>query len=691
MVIIARARTQARPTPCRHTFLPSPGFGSVLLPPRPLRPPTRPLVHSCGRPRPYNELTTPPIVLRPSRRIYRWLNAFPVNKPRRVRIPGARFNAQLALIAILAAVVLACLASAATPEVPPGGRSIARESDFKPQGAEGLYRFSRLPQSSGGDVLEIATLRDASPAWAVELIAPNTAPVAARDVALLRFRARATHTTHETGEAQLRAVVQNKGGGYSRSTSAQFAITRDWQEYFLPFRFAKDYATGETGVFFGFGYVEQTVELADVEWLHFGKAVSVEALPRTQINYQGRHPDAPWRREALARIERHRKGDIALVVTDAAGRPVSDAEVSIEMTRHAYEFGTAIPFSLLMGNGPNTAPYREKLLDLFNAASAENDLKWPWWAGDRGKPEDRDRTFAALRWLQEHDFSIRGHVLVWPGWKRLPEHIVCHRGKDSASQIPQLTLDHIADITRATRDYITEWDVVNEPFNNHDLMDLFGNEIMVDWFKTARANLPENVPLYLNDWGNHSLQGDPKHVAHFVATARFLLDNGAPLGGLGLQAHIGGVPTPPESLLATLDHYAEKLDLPVRATEFDFTTEDPQLHAEYTRDFLIAFFSHPSTVGVQFWGFWAGAHWRPDAALFTKDWQERPAGAAVRTLIRDDWWTRATATTDATGTARTRGFYGKYTARITHGSRTSEVSFDHKQGGAPIPVSLKNR
>ena len=37
---------------------------------------------------------------------------------------------------------------------------------------------------------------------------------------------------------------------------------------------------------------------------------------------------------------------------------------------------------------------------------------------------------------------------------------------------------------------MSEWDVINEPYQNHDLMDLAGNGLMVDWFVRARENLP---------------------------------------------------------------------------------------------------------------------------------------------------------------------------------------------------------
>lgn len=569
--------------------------------------------------------------------------------------------------------------------IPEGGTPLVSSTDFKPIGDAALYTLATRGPADA-PTWEIATLRDTSPSWAIQLSARTLTPVAKGDTGLLRFRARVTRTLHETGQGQIRAVVQRAGGDFQRSAIARFDLVPEWTEFLVPVRFASDYAAGEVGVFFGFGFTAQTVELADVALFHYGVRVAFADLPRTRVTYQGSAPDAPWRRDALARIEQIRKGDLAVTVTDVSGRPVSGARVTIEMRRHHFEFGTAVPFSLLMDEGPNRERYREALFSIFNAVGPENDLKWPSWT-DGGK-ERRVRTLAALRWLKERDIPVRGHVFIWPGAKRLPKEIAALLGTGRQNEVPGRILDHIREISAATAGLVAEWDVLNEPYSHHQLMDLFGREIMADWFKAARQALGPGVPLYFNDWGNHDLSGDPVHLGHFIDTARFIQAHGGPIDGLGLQCHIGGVPPAPEALLATLDHYQKELGLPVRVTEFDFTTDDPRLHADYTRDFLIAYFSHPLTAGIQFWGFWEKAHWRPQAALFDKDWNETPAGTATRKLLRETWWTNTSGDTDAAGVFAARGFYGHYAVRASLGDRVAESELSHAPGAAPTALRL---
>ncbi|MCU0792876.1 MAG: endo-1,4-beta-xylanase [Opitutaceae bacterium] len=535
---------------------------------------------------------------------------------------------------------------------------------FQPASTEPeAARFERLAVPADG--WRVATLRTSPPPNSIKLFAVLAAPVASGDVALVRVEARATRVTHETAEASLAVTVQNHGGIFTRPAEARFAVGATWRVLHLPVRFPRDCPAGTIECVLGFGYHEQTVEIRDVAVSLYGPGVSLADLPHTRVTYAGRGADAAWRPEAEARIRAHRRGELSVRLQTHLGAPVPGARVELKLVRHAYEFGTCVPLHLVHDRTDDAARYREIFLDLFNAACPENDLKWGWWHGASPRSLGREATLAGLRWLRAHDITVRGHVFLWPSWKHLPPHIVRLRDTPEDVTIPGLIREHIADIASATRGLISEWDVVNEPFNHNDLMKRFGDDIMADWFNAARSEL-SNAPLFINDWGTHDIDSDPQHVAHFVKTARMLLDQGAPLGGLGLQSHIGGIPCPPASLLKTLDHYADTLRLPVRITEFDMAAEDEELQADYLRDFFTAVFSHPSTVGLQMWGFWAGEHWWPSAALYHRDWTEKANARALRELLKRTWHTHAFTTTDRDGDCREAGaFYGDYEVTIT--------------------------
>ena len=578
--------------------------------------------------------------------------------------------------------------SGAPTILPAGGEPLLAEDTVGAFGArggagsEGSFSFSTVDVAGPGfaRAWRIETSRDLNPRSAVAVHAALTGAVKKGDTGFLRFFARTLASADETGTGQIRVVVQkagpmvqNAGPGYRRSTNKTFAVGAEWQEFLLPFAFADDYAPRAVEVAFQFGFKRETIEVGGIEVLYYGRRVEPAALPATRFTYVGREPDAAWRREALARIERIRKSDFLIEVRDAAGRAARGATVRVEQRRSAFQFGTALQFARLVQDSPDNLIYREKALEFFNAASPENDLKWPAWDGEWAGAYDRPRSLQALGWLREHGFYTRGHVLVWPGWKNLPASIRLLRDTPQQSKIPSLVIEHITDITTATRGLVQEWDVLNEPYDNHDLMAIFGEDIMVDWFKAAQAGAP-GVPLYLNDYSNHDPIADKEHCADFFRIAKFLQSKGAPLGGLGVQGHISARPTPPEHVLAALDTYAS-LRLPIRITEFDVDTDDEQLQADYTRDFLILAYSHPAVVGVQHWGFWEKAHWRPQAALFRADWSEKPAAQVYRSLVLNQWRTRLEGPAGAGGEFGARGFHGDYVVTVELNGRRAEQSF----------------
>ena len=612
-----------------------------------------------------------------------------------VSIFSARTLGQVRIAVAVGLAAAGLVASRAENAVPPGGTALLVDS---PTGGFVLTTTSGNTDAAVATSVPVAdavfktawrveTRREISPAWGAELRSRFAGDVAKGDVALVRFYAHTLAAFDEAGGGRIRVVVQQATPDYDKDLESEVTVGRVWQEFTVPFTFARDYAKGTAELTFGFGFKSQTVEIGGVEVLGYGKKIAQSALPRTRFTYAGREPDAVWRRTALERIEQIRKGDFALRVTDATGAPVAGATVRVVQRRSAFQWGSALQFQRLVIDTPENKTYREKFLELFNAASPENDLKWPAWDGDWGAGFEHEQSLAALAWLGGHHIPVRGHVLVWPGWKDLPKSVVERHGSSREKEIPNLVLAHIRDITTATKGLIREWDVLNEPYDHHDLMAIFGNDIMTSWFKVAAEGMP-GTPLYLNDFSNHDATADADHFKNFTRNVIFLQKSGAPLGGIGLQGHIGAQPNAPENVLATLDLYAE-FKLPIRFTEFDVNTDDEELQADYTRDFLILAFSHPAVVGLQNWGFWEKTHWRPQAAMFRNDWSEKPNARVYRDLVLNQWRTKIAGETDATGRFAVRGFHGEYAIFVEKDGHRAEGAFILRPGARTPVISIK--
>ncbi len=522
-----------------------------------------------------------------------------------------------------------------------------------------------------------------------QLSTPAIANVNAGDVLLLTFFARDVGGT-TLNPVRAMAVFELSGGAYTKSLTSEFFLSGgQWRRFEIPFVAAT--AHGSAGALashltFQIGFRLQTIEFGGVSLLNFGTALGLNDLPRTGQTYAGRSgADTAWRDAAEAQIDQLRKRDWIVNVQDTSGRLIDGASVRLNLRNHRFGFGTAVDAStLLNASEPNRSSYRSFLLSNFNKVVLENDLKWDAWANGPSLAGQ------AITWLKSNGITdIRGHNLVWPSWIYIPASPGNSYGginyrsnpnkEDSQEEYEaHIAVDGLANAKLWLRSRINthlntvagnsqirgnlkDWDVVNEPFTSRDVLDIFGDSIMVDWFNQVRGIDPA-ARLFLNDFP--SIAGGA-HLDYFINTVQTLLGLGAAIDGLGIQAHQGNA-TPGISLVQTTLDRLEAIGLPVQITEFDSTNDDPQVQADYLRDLMMLSFSRANVDAFMNWGFWAGQHWLPEAAFVDANWNLRPNGQQWIDLIHTDWTTDATMTTSASGsTPSARCFVGDYEITVS--------------------------
>jgi GH35 family endo-1,4-beta-xylanase len=510
-------------------------------------------------------------------------------------------------------------------------------------------------------------------AWDVQLRLGTTAPVDKGDVLLASFWLRCDHSL--SGEAVTEFVFERAGKPYNKSAERLVSASGTWKQLFISFVADDHYEPGQANILFRLGYnVPQSFELAGLSVRNFKHRVALADLPSTPIDYVGHAPDAQWRQAAAERIERIRKGELTVSVVDAAGRPVPHAAVHVRQQRHAFAFGTAVAAGMILGQGEDADHYRQIVGSLFNRVVMENDLKWPEW---ENHPQ---RALDAIAWLQERHIAVRGHNLVWPNWQYLPRSLKALQADPTA--LRRRIDEHITEEATALRGKVVEWDVINEPVSNHDLQAILGDGEMAQWFQLAHRADPQ-ARLFINDYSILSAGGaDRAHQDSYERIITNLLAQGAPLQGIGLQSHFSAALTPPQRLLEILDRFA-RFHLPLEVTELDVDVPDPRIQADYLRDFMTVLFSHEAVHGIVMWGFWEGRHWRPNTALYRKDWSLKPNGRAWIDLVKKQWWTDITGTTDAHGQLTTRGFLGDYEITVeAQGHKTTDTLTLPRQGAS---------
>jgi len=527
----------------------------------------------------------------------------------------------------------------------------------------------------------IEILQPTHPAYLVQLISPTTcAPIQKGDNLLLVYYVRCTESKrrdqgHFAAYLQLSHEPWSGFGGFSGSPG------RQWQKYYQYFLADENRPPGEMEIAFHLGQESQTLEFGGLELFNLGPNVEPSQLPHNIITYAGQEPDATWRKAAQERIERLRKGDLEIRVTTANGAPVPGAAVHVRMLRHAYQFGTFLEGATLWDNSDG-ATYRNTTKKLFNRVTVP--LYWADWGWDN--PEIRQQYWKLARWAHEQGFHIRGHNLVWPSWHNTPSWL--RQFEKDPRRLQNIIHASVAERVALFRQFeFDDYDVVNELRENHEIYDILGFSEVVEWFRLTHL-LDPRPKAGINEYdiiagGGYTETEQATYEKHI----RALLDQGAPLGVIGMQCHMGESLTPPEQVLAILDRFA-KFGLPLQATEFDIDIADEKTQGDYMRDFLTAFFSHPATEAITQWGFWQSQHWKPRAALFRKDWRVKPNGQAYLDLVLKEWWTDVSGQTGPDGIYRVRGFCGDYAidvsangtshtypAKIGHESTTLKAAF----------------
>ncbi len=549
---------------------------------------------------------------------------------------------------------------------------------FHLNGAGASVRTIAVEGQPFTSAIQIRTTTKPEKPYAIQLAAKTTGPIKMGNVLLATFWARGVEHSPEADEARTEFVLELGRDPFTKSGVLPAALDREWSKYYVPCSAMSDLPAGEGAIGFRCGYDPQVFEIAALNVRNYGTAVDIKALPYTPGNYTGRGLDAPWRKAAAERIEKIRKADLAITVTDAAGKPVPGAQVRVVQKKHAFGWGTAVDATQLLADGPDADRYCATLLADFNKVVIENHLKWHLWENDR------ETGAKAVAWLRERGFPVRGHCLVWPGKENLPKDVLPLLEKPD--ELRARITAHITEQVSAFRGQLAEWDVLNEPFSNTDVQKVLGDSAMIDWFKGAHAADPD-AQLFINDYSILETGGrDTAHQDHYFKTIKALLDAGAPVQGIGIQGHFSEDLTAIPRLIAILDRFAT-FGLPIQITEFDINTYDEPLQADYTRDFLTAMFSHASLMGVVTWGFWEKNHWIPPAAFYRTDWSPRPAGMVWKELTQKTWWTDTEVRTGADGVAKVRGFLGDYEVQVSGTTHSAKLTRE----GARLEVRLPQK
>jgi len=299
-------------------------------------------------------------------------------------------------------------------------------------------------------------------------------------------------------------------------------------------------------------------------------------------------------------------------------------------------FGTAVNSSHL-----DESDYQATLVSTFNSVTPENELKWAsihpapdeWNFG----PADHIIEFARTNRLQ-----VKGHNLIWEqeSIDSTPDWVL---GIDDPTELRATVTEHIRTVMTRYSGAVDRWDVVNEPlrtlgnslYDNH-FHRVLGDGYIAEMFTIAHRADPA-ARLFLNEATVELL---PNKASALVALVKDLLDHGAPIDGVGIQAHLVAG-TVDSAAVRRLIADLEGLGVEVAITELDIPTTtssaDPLATQADTYSQALSACLDERCREVTLWGFtdrytWIDNTFGPGRAPlpFDSDYRPKPALAAIR-------------------------------------------------------------
>jgi endo-1,4-beta-xylanase len=317
----------------------------------------------------------------------------------------------------------------------------------------------------------------------------------------------------------------------------------------------------------------------------------------------------------------------------------------------ATALGVFAGASFVQGN--SEPEFRAALVREFNSTTAPL-----YWQSTHPSPDRYDFAIPdeVVELAAREGLRVRGHPLIW-GRLGLPDYV---RAMTDAAELRAAVHDFLTTVVTRYRGRIRQYDVVNEPitFNGEpgstDGLDdhVFLRLLGPGYIRAALDLVHQLDPaaeLYVNDFGVE--RPGPKQD-RFYELIRELVESGAPLDGVGFQAHIlppflqSFEPTRAE-LTAAIERFSA-LGLDVELTEADVTLRDAGSASELERqraiyrDLALACFGTRRCRGLTTWGITDKFTWIRDffavegaPLLLDEEYRRKPAYEGVREALED--------------------------------------------------------
>ncbi|XP_015059375.1 endo-1,4-beta-xylanase 1-like [Solanum pennellii] len=431
------------------------------------------------------------------------------------------------------------------------------------------------------------------------------------------------------------------------------------------------------------------VEVSDDQWHEIGGSFRIEKQAAKVMVYvqgptagidlmvAGLHIFPVDRHARFNHLKRQtdkiRKRDVILKFSGSDTVHLLGTSVRVRQQQNSFPFGSCI-----CRTNMDNEDFNDFFVKNFNWAVFGNELKWYSTEAQRGKFNYRDAD-ELLDFCTRHNIQVRGHCIFWEVESTVQEWIRSLNNNDLMAALQ----NRLSGLLTRYRGKFKHYDVNNEMMHGSYYQERLGKDIWANMFKKAHQLDPSAI-LFVNDYhvedGCDTRSSPEKYIEHILD----LQDQGAPVGGIGIQGHID-CPVGP-IVCSALDKLSI-LGLPIWFTEVDVSSNNEHVRADDLEVILRESFAHPAVEGVVLWGFWELFMSRENAHLVNAEGELNEAGKRYLAL-KQEWLSHAHGHIDDQGQFRFRGFHGSYEVDFVTASKKITKTFVVDKGDDALVISI---
>lgn len=370
-----------------------------------------------------------------------------------------------------------------------------------------------------------------------------------------------------------------------------------------------------------------------------------------------------------------RKRDVILKFSGLDSSSIFGTFVTVRQTKNSFPIGSCINRSQI-----DNEDFVNFFVRHFNWAVFGNELKWYWTESQQGNLNYKDAD-DMLDLCKSHNIETRGHCIFWEVQGTVQPWIQSLNKNDLMTAVQ----NRLTGLLTRYKGKFRHYDVNNEMLHGSFYQDRLGKDIRAYMFKTAHQ-LDPSALLFVNDY--HIEDGCDTRSApeKCIEQVLDLQEQGAPVGGVGIQGHID---TPVGPIVCSALDKLGILGLPIWFTELDVSSVNEHVRGDDLEVMLREAYAHPAVEGIMLWGFWELFMSRDNAHLVDAEGDINEAGKRFLHLKRE-WLTHTHGHIDEGGQFGFRGFHGTYTVEIDTFSKKVMKTFVVDQGGddSPLVVSI---